>query len=80
MVTDPEFSNNTTNDEAISFPNKVLSELPQYGHDQSSREGGQHVCTTSLSLCAFGVHNDNFMNTSFLGEVVDDAKLAKAIT
>ncbi|KAH0743037.1 hypothetical protein KY290_031030 [Solanum tuberosum] len=77
MVTVQDLSNNTTNDEAISFPNKVLSELP---HDQSSREGGQHVCTTSLSLCAFGVHNDNSMNTSFLGEVVDDAELMKAIT
>ncbi|KAH0734303.1 hypothetical protein KY285_010010 [Solanum tuberosum] len=77
MVTVPDLSHNTTNDEAISFPNKVLSELP---HDQSSREGGQHVRTTSLSLCAFGVHNDNSMNTSFLREVVDDAKLVKAIT
>uniref|UniRef100_M1A229 UDP-3-O-[3-hydroxymyristoyl] glucosamine N-acyltransferase n=1 Tax=Solanum tuberosum TaxID=4113 RepID=M1A229_SOLTU len=77
MVTVPDLSDNTTNDEAISFPNKVLSELP---HDQSSREGGQHVRTTSLSLCAFGVHNDNYMNPSFLGEVVDDAKLMKAIT
>ena len=63
MVTDPDLSNYITNDEAILFPNKALSELPQYGHDQSSREGGQvHVCTTTLSLCAFGVHNHDSMN------------------
>lgn len=36
MVTDPDLSNYITNDEAILFPNKALSELPQYGHDQSS--------------------------------------------
>ncbi|KAG5581733.1 hypothetical protein H5410_052360 [Solanum commersonii] len=80
MVTDPDLSNNTTNDEAISIPNKVFSELPQYGHDQSSQESGQHVRTTSLSLRAFDVHNDHSMNTSFLREVVDDVKLVKAIT
>ncbi|KAH0653933.1 hypothetical protein KY289_031611 [Solanum tuberosum] len=80
MVTDPDLYNNTTNDEAISIPNKVLSELPQYGHDQSSRESGQHVCATSLSLRAFDVHNDHSMNTSFLREAVDDVKLVKAIT
>ncbi|KAH0682245.1 hypothetical protein KY289_019997 [Solanum tuberosum] len=80
MVTDPDLSNNTTNDEAISIPNKVLSELPQYGHDQSSRESGQHVRTTSLSLRAFDVHNDHSMNTSFLCEVINDVKLVKAIT
>ncbi|XP_015167050.1 uncharacterized protein [Solanum tuberosum] len=80
MVTDTDLSNNITNDEAISIPNKVLSELPQYGHDQSSRESGQHVRTTSLLLRAFDVHNDHSMNTSFLCEVVDDVKLVKAIT
>ncbi|KAH0713936.1 hypothetical protein KY289_009895 [Solanum tuberosum] len=77
MVTDPDLSNNTTNDKAISIPNKVLSELPQSGHDQSSRESGQHVRTTSLLLRAFDVHNDHSMNTSFLREVVDDVTAVK---
>ncbi|KAH0666422.1 hypothetical protein KY285_027628 [Solanum tuberosum] len=86
MVTDPYMSNNTTKDEAISFPNKVLSQSPQYGHDHLSRGGGQHVRTLSyethppqepiiLSLSAFSVHNDHSMNT-----FVNDAKLVKAIT
>uniref|UniRef100_M0ZUH2 Translation initiation factor eif-2b alpha subunit n=1 Tax=Solanum tuberosum TaxID=4113 RepID=M0ZUH2_SOLTU len=56
------------------------SMLLEYGHDQSSRESGQHVRTTSLLLRAFDVHNDHSMNTSFLCEVVDDVKLVKAIT
>lgn len=64
-------------------------ELPQYGSDQSSRDGGQHVRTisyetpqepTSLLLSVFDVHGDHSMNLFFLCKVVDDAKLVEAMT
>ncbi|KAH0685954.1 hypothetical protein KY285_016503 [Solanum tuberosum] len=63
-----------------------------YDNDQSSREGGQNIRTisyetpppqeypTNLLLFAFGAHNDHSMNTVFMHEVVDDAKLMEAIT
>ncbi|KAG5629594.1 hypothetical protein H5410_001311 [Solanum commersonii] len=35
---------------------------------------------TNLLLFAFGAHNDHSMNTFFMREVVDDAKLVEAIT
>uniref|UniRef100_M1DFG1 Diacylglycerol kinase variant B n=1 Tax=Solanum tuberosum TaxID=4113 RepID=M1DFG1_SOLTU len=92
MVSDPNISNNPTKDEALGFPNKPLSELSQYDNDQSSREGGQNIRTisyetpppqehpTNLLFSAFGAHNDHSMNTFFMREVVDDAKLMEAIT
>uniref|UniRef100_M1DWH5 Diacylglycerol kinase variant B n=1 Tax=Solanum tuberosum TaxID=4113 RepID=M1DWH5_SOLTU len=64
----------------------------QCDNDQSSREGGQNVRTisyetpppqeypTNLLLSGFGAHNDHSMNTFFMREVVDDAKLMEAIT
>ncbi|KAH0738260.1 hypothetical protein KY290_036965 [Solanum tuberosum] len=92
MVSNPNLSNNPTKDEALGFPNKPLYELSQYDNDQSSREGGHNVrpisyetpppqeYPTNLLLSAFGAHTDHSMNTFFMREVVDDAKLVEAIT
>lgn len=73
MVTDQNLSNNITKDEAIGFPNKVLSEPPQFGNEHSSREGRQNVRTifyetappqesTNLLLSTFGMLSDRSMN------------------
>ncbi|KAH0704899.1 hypothetical protein KY290_009585 [Solanum tuberosum] len=84
MVSNPNLSNNPTKE--------PLSELSQYDNDQSGREGRQNVrpisyetpppqeYPTNLLLCVFGAHNDHSMNTFFMREVVDDAKLVEAIT
>uniref|UniRef100_M1C463 Diacylglycerol kinase variant B n=1 Tax=Solanum tuberosum TaxID=4113 RepID=M1C463_SOLTU len=92
MVSIPNLSNNPTKDEALGFPNKPLYELSQYDNDQSSQEGGQNIrpmfyekpppqeYPTNLLFSAFGAHTDHSMNTFFMREVVDDAKLVEAIT